>query len=92
MTTAEVVKALAERLQITQRQARELLDSYTGAISRQLSQDHAVILRNFGTFSVKSIAEKQSYIPAKGMLCTIPAHRKVSFKAAKKLREKVSRE
>ncbi len=90
MTTAELTKALAVRLGVTQRQARTLLDAYIGAIKRQLDKKNSVVLLNFGTFSIKEVAEKHSYVPAKQSVCVIPAHLKLNFKAAKKLRDDVS--
>ncbi len=90
MTTAELVKALAKRLGVSQKQARTLLDGYVGAITRQLAQKNSVTLRNFGSFSVKQVAEKRSYVPAKQSLCLIPAHDKLHFKPAKGLKEEVS--
>jgi len=90
MTTAELVKALAESMGISQKQARTLLDGYVGAITQQLIQKNSVILRNFGTFSVKQVAEKRRYIPAQESLCLIPAHHKLHFKAAKSLKEEAS--
>ncbi len=90
MTTAELVKALAKRLGVSQKQARTLLDGYVGAITSQLAQKNSVILRNFGSFSVKEIAEKRAYVPAKESLCLIPAHQKLHFKPAKSLKDEVS--
>ena len=90
MTTAELAKALAERLGVTQRQARSLLDGYVSSIVRQLEENNSIALRNFGSFSIKEVAEKRSYIPAKESLCLIPAHRKLVFKPAKKLREEIN--
>ena len=92
MTTSELVKALAERMAISQREARTVLDGYAAAIIRQLSINHSVSLRNFGSFSIKTVAEKRAYLPALRSLCLIPAHQKLEFKAAKKLREEVNRE
>lgn len=92
MTTAELTKALAAKLGVNQRQARALLDAYIGAIKRQLDKKKSVVLVNFGTFSIKEVAEKRSYVPSKKSLCTIPARSKLSFKAAKKLRDEVSKE
>lgn len=90
MTTAELVKALAERMEISQKQARTLLDAYVGAITQQLAEKKSVILRNFGTFSVKEVAEKRSYIPAQESVCIIPAHQKLHFKPSKSLKDDVS--
>ena len=90
MTTAELVKALAERMGVTQKQARSLLDGYVAAITRQLQKKNTVILRNFGSFSVKQIPEKRAYVPSEKSLCTIAAHDKLHFKPAKSLKEEVS--
>ena len=90
MTTAELVKALAERLGVSQRQARTLLDGYVAAITRQLAEKNTVILRNFGSFSVKQIPEKRSYVPSQQTVCTIPAHDKLHFKTAKGLKDELS--
>lgn len=90
MTTAELTKALAERLGVSQRQARTLLDAYISTIKRHLDKKHSVVLRNFGTFSVKEVAEKRAYLPATKSFSLIPAHSRLTFKAAKKLRDEVS--
>ncbi len=90
MTTAELVKELATKMGISQKQARTLLDGYVAAIKHQLAVKNSVILRNFGTFSVKHVAEKQAYVPAQKSLCTIPAHDKLHFKPAKSLKEEAS--
>lgn len=87
MTTADLVKALAARMEVSQRQARSLLDGYITAITQQLAAKNTVILRNFGSFSVKEVAEKRAYVPAKQGLCLIPAHQKLHFKPAKHLKD-----
>ena len=90
MTTAELVRALAKRMDLSQKQARTLLDGYVAAITRQLAQKNTVILRNFGSFAVKEVAEKRSYVPAKKSLCLIPAHQKLHFKPSKNLKDGVN--
>lgn len=90
MTTAELTKALALRLGVSQKKARTLLDAYVEAIKHQLDRKNTVVLRNFGTFSVKEVPEKRSYVPAKKSLCLIPEHSKLSFKASKKLRNDIN--
>ena len=90
MTTAELVRTLSKRMGITQKQARNLLDAYVSAITQQLVKKNTVILRNFGSFSVKEVAEKRAYVPAKESLCLIPAHKKLHFKPAKNLKDEVS--
>lgn len=90
MTTSELVKQLAQRLRISQRQARELLDLHTQAIIRQMLQGKNVIQRNFGTFGIKEIPARRAYVPAKKTVCDIPAHRRMFFRASNKLKEFVA--
>lgn len=90
MTASELVKELSVRLGVSQKQARLLLDGYVTAITRRLTGGNLVILRNFGTFGLKQIAEKRAYIPARKSLCLVPAHQKLYFKPSEKLRDKVS--
>lgn len=92
MTTAELVKALAARLKLNQHDSRILLDGYIAAINRQLAQRNSVTLRNFASFSVKRVAEKRCFLPSLRTHCLLPAHHKLEFKAAKKLREIVNSE
>lgn len=90
MTAAELIKTLAVRLGVSQIRARALLDGYVVAITRHLQDRHLVILRNFGTFGLKQVAEKRAYVPAKKSLCLIPAHQKLYFKPSEKLRAEAS--
>jgi nucleoid DNA-binding protein len=76
---------------VSQKRARALLDGYVAAITRQLKDRNLVILRNFGTFELKPVAEKRAYIPARQSLCLIPAHQKLYFKPSEKLRAGVNK-
>lgn len=90
MTAAELVKALAQRLGVSQLQARQLLDGYLAAIGRQLRERNTVVLRNFGSFSLREVPEKRAYLPSRREFCVIPAHQKLYFKPAEKLRQAVN--
>lgn len=92
MTNAELIKNLAQRMAISQKQARALLEGYTRAIVQQLQLRNTVVLRNFGSFSTKEVAEKKSYLPATDQHTVIPAHSRVHFKPAPHLKEAVKGE
>ncbi len=87
MNTTEVIKLLAKRLDIPQREARVLLYAQFDAITRHLLEDHTVIQRGFGSFGVKETAPRRAYVPAKKAVCDIPAKRKVFFRIGKQLKE-----
>ena len=74
MNTGELIKQLAKNLNITQKQARRLLEQELDAIAEQLSLDHSVIIRGFGSFSVKQ---------------TRSQNLSTAFKASKKLKDRV---
>ena len=86
MVTKEIIMLLAKRLNIGQRQAKELLELQIKAISAHLQRGDNVILRNFGTAGLKDIAARRGYIPSRKMVCDIPAHKKIFFRAANKLK------
>ncbi len=87
MVTKEIIRLLSERLNISQRQAKELLELQIKTISAHLGQRDNVILRNFGTVGVKNVAARRGYIPSMKKVCEIPARQKVFFRAANKLKE-----
>ena len=87
MVTKEIIQLLSIRLNISQRQAKELLELQIKAISIHLRQRDNVIMRNFGTVGVKDVAARRGYIPSKKMVCDIPARQKIFFRAAKGLKE-----
>lgn len=92
MNTSELVKKLAARMNISQRKARELLDNLIQAMNTRLQQGERVVLRDFGSFTVKQVKERKAYIPSEKTLCTIPAHQKLQFRQAKHLKENLNRD
>ncbi len=87
MVTKEIIQLLSKRLNISQVEAKNLLELQIRAITRHLQQRHSVIVRNFGTVGVKEVPARRSYIPSAKSLCEIPAHRKIFFRAAAKLKD-----
>ena len=90
MNTAEIVKLLAQRFDLTQKEARDFLDSYTRAIAEQMLKRRNVIVRGYGTYGVKEVPARRSYVPSLKAVCDIPAHRKIFFRAARRLKEEVA--
>ena len=53
MNTTDLVIQLAEKLSISQKQARRLLYQEMNAITQHLSEGKQVIIRGFGTFGLR---------------------------------------
>jgi len=80
MNTSELIRQLAQQLNITQKQARHLLQQELSAITEQLAQGNDVVVRGFGKFSLRKIASRNT--PA-------TPGQTVAFRAAQKFRERV---
>ena len=91
MTKAELIKALAQSRNKTIREATLDVDAILNTIRDAVANGDKVTLTGFGTFSVKEQAEKQCRNPKTGEMQTVPAHKKVHFKAGKDFKEAVNK-
>ncbi len=73
MNTGELIKHLAKNLEISQKEARRLLDQELNGISEQLSLGNNVIVRGFGSFNLKDTRTDNK--------------KSIAFKASQKLKE-----
>lgn len=88
MTTTELIRKMAERLSITQIEAKRLMELQLQAITQHLKAGRSVVLRNFGTFGVRVTPRHKGVLPQDGAVM-IPDRRHVSFHAGKALKEEV---
>jgi integration host factor subunit beta len=86
MTKAELVEAVAVRLQLTQRQTDTLVDILLQCITEALQAGEKVELRGFGSFRVRSRQARLGRNPKTGAVVPIPAKKIPFFKAGKALR------
>lgn len=89
MTTSELIKALAERLSLTQSDARRLLELQLERITDHLRHGRRVVLRNFGTLDVRVTSAHRGRLPGDGASVMIPDRRHVRFSSAKALKEEM---
>ena len=82
LTQAELVKMIAEKNgKMTQKEATKILKSVIEAISEGLAAGKSVALKDLGTFSTYESAERTGRNPGTGEALTIPAKRRLKFKA-----------
>ncbi len=90
MNKKELVKVIAEKLEITQKAAGEELDVILAVITEELANGGEVKLAGFGTFSVAERAAREGRNPATGETIQIAASRAPKFKAATALKAAVN--
>ena len=82
----QLVELIAERTSLTKKQAAEVFDTFGDVIVSALKDGKTVGMPGLGTFAVKATAERQGVRPGTSERITIPAGKKVSFKAASTLK------
>jgi len=89
MDKSELVAAVAERAELKRKDAAAAIDAVVDVISEKLGQGEEVSIIGFGTFSVKSRAERVGRNPRTGESITIAAAKTPVFKPGKALKEAV---
>lgn len=89
MTKAELVSAMADGAGISKAAAGKALESYIGAVAKELKKNGKLGLVGFGTFSVIKRKAREGRNPQTGKTIKIPAKKVVKFKAGKALADKV---
>ena len=90
MNKAELVMAIAEKTQMTKKDSEAALVAALDAITAALADGERVQLVGFGSFEVKTRAERLGRNPKTGESVAIPASKSPVFKAAKNLKDAVN--
>ena len=86
MNKTELIAAMAEKAEISKKDAEKALAAFTNVVADTLVDGDKVQLVGFGTFEV---AERQGRNPATGEVITIAASKSPKFKAGKALKDAV---
>ncbi|HHV56101.1 MAG TPA: HU family DNA-binding protein [Firmicutes bacterium] len=90
MNKSDLVAKVAEKTNITKKQAADVVDAVFDSISEALSSGDKVTLVGFGTFEVRERKARAGVNPATRKPITIPASRVPAFKAGKELKQTVT--
>ncbi|WP_094605268.1 DNA-binding protein HU [Sporomusa silvacetica DSM 10669] len=90
MNKTDLVKAVAQKADMTQKDAEKAINSVFAAIEEALANDDKVQIIGFGTFEVKTREERKGRNPQTGNEITIPASKNPVFKAGKGLKDTVN--
>ena len=90
MTKSDLISIVATKTDLKKKDAEAAVNAAFEAIVEGLKAGDKIQLAGFGAFDVKCIAEHQGRNPATGATITVPASKKVSFSAAKAMKDAVN--
>lgn len=91
MNKAELVKAMSDETNLTQKDVEKVLNSFVNVVSDALANKDKVQLVGFGTFETRERAARKGKNPQTGEELNIPACIAPAFKAGKALKETVNK-
>lgn len=83
MTKAEIVSKISEKLGLDKTEVQQTVENFMQEVINSLEKGENVYLRGFGSFIIKTRAEKTGRNISKNTTLKIPTHNIPSFKPAK---------
>ena len=91
MNKTELVSAIAEKAEISKKDAEAALKAFTDVVSEELQKGEKIQLVGFGTFEVSERAARTGRNPQTKEEIKIPASKAPKFKAGKALKDFVNK-
>lgn len=90
MNKTELIAAMAEKAEISKKDAEKALKAFTDTIADELVKGEKVQLVGFGTFEVSERAAREGRNPKSGEPMKIAASKSPKFKAGKALKDMIN--
>ena len=90
MNKTELVAAMAEKAQLSKKDAEAALKALTEVVTEELKKGEKIQLVGFGTFEVSERAAREGRNPSTGATMTIAASKAPKFKAGKALKDAIN--
>ena len=90
MNKTELIAAVAEKAELSKKDAERALKAFTDVVSEELVKGEKIQLVGFGTFEVAEREEREGRNPKTGEKMMIAASRSPKFKAGKALKDMVN--
>ena len=87
MNKTELVAAVAEKAELSKKDAEKAVKAFTEVVTEQLKKGEKVQLVGFGTFEVTKRAAREGRNPQNGKAMKIKASKNAKFKAGKALKD-----
>lgn len=91
MNKTELVAAIADRAEMTKKDAEKALTAFTEVVTKELKKGGKVQLVGFGTFEVSERAAREGRNPQTGDTMKIAASKAPKFKPGKALKDEVNK-
>ena len=91
MNKTELIAAVAEKAELSKKDAEAAITAMVEAITEALQKEEKVQLVGFGSFEVKKRSERMGRNPQTKEAIPIPASKAPVFKAGKALKDAVSK-
>lgn len=91
MTKTELINAVAEKAELTKKDADKAVSAVIDTITESLAKGEKIQLVGFGAFEVRERAAKEGINPATKEKMNIPAKKVPAFKAGKALKDVVAK-
>ena len=91
MNKIELVKVIAERTELTQKDVASVVEELINVTTVALKKGEEVAIAGLGKFVVRNRAARQSVNPRTKELVNVPASKAPVFKAGKALKDAVNR-
>lgn len=89
MTKTELIKTVADRADISQKQARKVVNSVFEVMKHRLLDDDRIELRGFGSFHVRQHDAYETTNPKTGEQMRVGPRKSVHYKVGKELERRV---
>ena len=90
MNKTELVAAIAEKAELSKKDAEKALKAFTDVVAEELKKGEKVQLVGFGTFEVAEREAREGRNPRTGETMTIAASKSPKFKAGKALKDSLN--
>lgn len=91
MTKKDLVAAVAEKAGLTKKDSEAAVNALTASVIEALAAGETVQLTGFGSFSVRTRAERTGLNPRTKATVVIPATKVPAFKASKTLKDTIAK-
>lgn len=91
MNKTELVVTMAEKADLTKKDAELALNAFTSIVAEQLKKNEKIQIPGFGTFGVGERAAREGRNPQTGEPMTIAASKMPKFKAGKTLKDNINK-
>lgn len=90
MNKTELIAAIAEKTELSKKDAEKALKAFTDVVAEELKKGEKIQLVGFGTFEVSERAAREGRNPRTNETMVIPASKSPKFKAGKALKDLVN--